>query len=135
LQQNQESANSEFWRFNNFVLNELDKVAPLKCKRVKGIANPWLTAEVRYYCKLRDIARKIANLSNNVIDIKLYRKARIEASCQISKATKSYFFNKFQNKVSSQTLWDTVTELAGFRKKDRIPISVCKETLYSILMV
>jgi hypothetical protein len=121
---NQESSNTEFWRFNNFVLNELDKVAPLKSKRIKGLVNPWFTSEVKYFCHVRDMAKKVAVRSKSSEDWKSYRVARNTPSSQITKAKKAYFFRKFRNKVSSQCLWDTVNELTGFRKKEKNPISV-----------
>jgi hypothetical protein len=135
---NQDLSNSEFWRFNNFVLSELDKVAPLKCRRVKGLINPWFTSNIKYLCHVRDNAKKIAVRSNSLDDWKLYRKARNEASTHLSKAKKAYFFKKFQDKVSSQCLWDTVNELTGFRKRgkrgkrNKTPVTVLEHNSTSI---
>jgi hypothetical protein len=129
---NQESSNAEFWRFNNFVLNELDKVAPLKSKRIKGFVNPWFTSEVKYFCHIRDSAKKIATRTKSSDDWKSYRIARNEANCQITKAKKSYFSKKFRDKISSQCLWDTVNELTGFRKNVTNPVSVLEHNGTSI---
>jgi hypothetical protein len=121
---NQDSANAEFWKLNNFVLNELDKVAPIRRKRVKGLVNPWFTNDVRGMCHDRDTAKKIALRTQSVNDWKDYRRKRNAASNFISKAKKRYFLSKFHEKVDSQSLWDTVNELTGFRKKPSAPISV-----------
>jgi hypothetical protein len=56
---NQELANTEFWKLNNYVLHELDKVIPIKRKRVKGVVHPWFTQEVRQICHERDVAKKM----------------------------------------------------------------------------
>jgi hypothetical protein len=93
---NHESLNDEFWRFNNFVLNELDKVAPLKSKRIKGFVNPWFTSEVKYFCHVRNSAKKIAIRTKSSEDWKLYRRAINEASCQITKAKKPIFQTNFE---------------------------------------
>jgi hypothetical protein len=121
---NQESSNDEFWKFHNFILNELYKVAPLKSKRIKGFVNPWFTSEVKYFCHVRNSAKKLAIRTKSSDDWKSYRVARNKANGQITKAKKAYFSKKFREKVSSQCLWDTVNELTGFRKNEKNPGSV-----------
>jgi hypothetical protein len=88
---NQDLADTEFWKLNNFVLHELDKVAPIRRKRVKGVVNPWFTHEVRSMCHDRDAAKKIALRSQSVNDWKIYRRKRNAATDFISKSKKILF--------------------------------------------
>jgi hypothetical protein len=103
---NQESSNAELWGFNYFVLNELDKVSPFKSKRIEGFVNPWFTSVVKYFCYVRNSAKKIAIYTSSSEDWKLYRMSRNEASCQTTKAKKAYFSNKFRDRISSQCILD-----------------------------
>jgi hypothetical protein len=119
----QQNLNSEFWRFNNFVMNEIDKVAPVKKRVVKGKNNPWFAADIREQCRIRDKLRCLAIKSKCKHDIKKYRIAKNNVCSAITKAKIMYFKDKFKDKVNSQTLWDTVNELTSFRIKPKVPVS------------
>jgi hypothetical protein len=96
---NQDLADTEFWKLNNFVLHELDKVAPIGRKRVKGLVNPWFTHEVRSMCHDRDAAKKIALRTQSVNDWKIYRRKRNAATDFISKSKKNTFCPSFKKNL------------------------------------
>jgi len=63
-----EQIDNMFWTLNNFVMNKLDEVAPLKSMRVKVKVSPWFTNKVNELCILRNLARNKAMKSNEKND-------------------------------------------------------------------
>jgi ribosomal protein L29 len=95
------SIDTEFIRFNNHVMNILNKYAPLKKKIVKGKLNPWMTSDIVHLMKQRNKAHRRALSTKSPEDWKMYRVARNECNRKLNQGKKSYFQDKFQKATES----------------------------------
>ena len=80
----------------------IDKHAPIRTKRVKhSDLPPWITAELVFTMKLRDIYKK----NNDDIN---YKKTKNLVSSMVDKAKESYFNKLIEDKKDTATLWRAI---------------------------
>jgi hypothetical protein len=127
------SIDTEFIRFNNHVMNMLNKYAPLKKKIVKGKLTPWMTSDIAHLMKQRNKAHRRALSTKSHEDWRMYRVARNECNRKLNQGKKLYFQDKFQKATESSSLWKTVDELTRFRSKVKQPISVLTDANNSLV--
>jgi hypothetical protein len=96
------SVDTEFIKYNNQVMNIIDKYAPLKKKLVKG--TPWMTREIVDSMKIRNKSHKKALLSRNKEDWLIYRRERNETTRKTNQGKRTYFKDKFQKSTESTSL-------------------------------
>jgi hypothetical protein len=93
------SIDTEFIRFNNHVMNMLNKHAPLKKKIVEGKLTPWMTSDIVHLMKQRNKAHRRALSTKSHKDWRIYRVARNECNRKLNQGKKLYFQDKFQTSL------------------------------------
>jgi hypothetical protein len=114
--------NESVRKFENSILNILDKHAPLKRKAIKGTNVPWFNSEILQMCKDRDAAKKEACKSKTEFDWKCYTKLRNAINSKLRSAKREYFRKKFSSVSDSSSIWTLMDELISFKLKKSVPL-------------
>ncbi|XP_035714770.1 uncharacterized protein LOC118438490 [Folsomia candida] len=117
------SISEQMLDFNNYVLTQLDKYAPVKKRYVKPKMNNWYTSELSKLRKQRDKLHKLAHTSKSDGDFKKFRWIRNRYNTKLTQTKKYYYNVKFKESAKcTVSLWNNVNNLTGFRKKQCISI-------------
>lgn len=107
------------------LLKQLNKVAPLRKKRVKGKNIPWYTPGLFSAIALRntlyDEFRKNPCSKN-------HKKQRNYVSNQLKRKKNIYFSNKFKGVIESKPLWNIIREMIN-KGEEKPHISVLKNSV------
>lgn len=98
---------NQSWKlFQEFFLDALDHVAPLKEIRLKQLTEPWMNSEILDLISERDKKLKLFKRSQNSDIYKEYCHLRNKIQKLIKNAKSNYFENKIEeNKGDSKSLW------------------------------
>ena len=102
--------------FKDLFMSVVDKIAPLKEKRLKQRSEPWITSELLEYIRARDQALETFRKNKTDENYKYFCNLRNRVQYNIKKVKRDYFYNKISDcKNSSTDIWKAVKSL-GFTK-------------------
>ena len=120
--QNFNGATEPYDDFIQKIMVAIDKVAPIKERRIKHNSQEWFDGEISEAIKNRDNLLKKFQRSRLHIDKELYNAARYKVHKMIFNKKKNYFENKLNECIGKRKeLWKALKSL-GFPKK----ISSCE---------
>ena len=102
--------------FKDLFMSVVDKIAPLKEKRLKQRSEPWITSELLDDIRARDQALETFRKNKTDENYKYFCSLRNRVQYNIKKVKRDYFYNKISDcKNSSTDIWKAVKSL-GFTK-------------------
>ena len=102
--------------FKDLFMSVVDKIAPLKEKRIKQRSEPWITSELLDDIRTRDRALELFRKNKTYENYKYFCNLRNRVQYNIKKVKRDYFYNKISEcKNSSTDIWKAVKSL-GFTK-------------------
>ena len=97
-------------------MSVVDKIAPLKEKRLKQRSEPWITSELLDDIRARDQALETFRKNKTDENYKYFCNLRNSVQYNIKKVKRDYFYNEISEcKNSSTDIWEAVKSL-GFTK-------------------
>ena len=97
-------------------MSVVDKIAPLKEKRLKQRSEPWITSELLDDIRARDQALETLRKNKTDENYKYFCNLRNSVQYNIKKIKRDYFYNEISEcKNSSTDIWEAVKSL-GFTK-------------------
>ena len=107
--------------WKTLFLDTLNTHAPVKTKRVRNVAAPWITPQLKKLMFYRDNLKKKAIISKTNDSWELYQKIRNSVNSQIRKTKRSYFLTNIEvNKNNPKKTWKTLNSLLGKKSKNTI---------------
>ena len=92
--------------------------APIKSKRIRGNALPWLHWEIIQLMRQRDRAHKIAKRSGSQNNWDVYKKLRNSVTEQIRSKKSEHFTSTIEeNKGNSSAMWKKLNEVFPNKQK------------------
>ena len=108
--------------FNSVV----DRHAPLRKKRVRGIKSPWITADLKKSMRQRDVLKIKAIQSTNPYDWATFKSARNSVNNEIKITKELYYQRAFsENQGNPKKTWGIVNEIIS-RKRNNVNIKEIK---------
>ena len=110
---------NEMWDFwKHLLASVIDKLAPLRTKRVKNKRSPWITNELLHEIHKRDSLKKKAASTNDLSIWKQFKDARNKANNLVKKAKRKYFSENLDaNKSDPRKSWRLINELQSRQSK------------------
>lgn len=113
--------------FRDTLINTTDKHAPMRTRRVRSNALPWLMDELRALIMQRNFHHKKALKSGSESDWQVYWSLRNLVTSRIRQAKKHYYSNLIEeNKNDSRKLWKAI--------KYAISTHVCSSQVQSLMI-
>lgn len=118
--------------FNDFLLNCLDKHAPLRRLRARHAPAPWLSTELKAAMRERDKARRIWRRRRDEASFLHFKKLRNEVQARVRHARRTYYNNAFKDLRNSGDVWAKLRHLglvrtAGVGRRLPCPINELNE--------
>ena len=105
--------------WKNMFLSVADQHAPVKTKRVRRTASPWLTHEIKLLIIKRDGAKLSARNSNDPKLWSDYKSLRNQVNREITNSKKCYYIAKFSKGTGNpKEMWKTINSIKGKSQKD-----------------
>ena len=106
--------------WKSFFTEILDAHAPLRYKRTKANAVPWMTTIIKNEIRNRDYHKKKAIKHNSKYRWEMYKKSRNKVTINIRKTKSEYFVNKIRdcaNVKDPKKSWSLINSLLGKNSK------------------
>ena len=106
--------------WKSFFIEILDAHAPLRYKRTKVNAVPWMTTIIKNEIRNRDYHKKKAIKHNSKYHWEMYKKSRNKVNINIRKTKSEYFVNKISdcaNIKDPKKSWSLINSLLGKNSK------------------
>ena len=106
--------------WKSFFTEILDAHAPLRYKRTKANAVPWMTTIIKNEIRDRDYHKKKAIKHNSKYHWEMYKKSRNKVNINIRKTKSEYFVNKIRdcaNVKDPKKSWSLINSLLGKNSK------------------
>ena len=106
--------------WKSFFTEILDAHAPLRYKRTKANAVPWMTTIIKNEIRNRDYHKKKAIKHNSKYHWEMYKKSRNKVNINIRKTKSEYFVNKIRdcaNVKDPKKSWSLINSLLGKNSK------------------
>ena len=104
--------------FKDLFMSVVDKIAPLKEKRLKQRSEPWITSELLDDIRARDQALETLRKNKTDKNYKYFCNLRNSVQYNMRKVERDYFYNKISEcKNSSTDIWKAVKSLAFTKLK------------------
>ena len=106
--------------WKSFFTEILDAHAPLRYKRTKANAVPWMTTIIKNEIRNRDYHKKKAIKHNSKYLWQMYKKSRNKVNINIRKTKSEYFVNKIRdcaNVKDPKKSWSLINSLLGKNSK------------------
>ena len=116
-----DNINSAVNYWNEMFLNIINRHAPLKRTRVKGIQIPWMTPNLNQAMRDRDYHHRKAIKKQSSYHWEMYRKLKGYVNKQVKKCKSDYYLNIIEeNKSHSERLWKAIglDQISGRLLKD-----------------
>ena len=110
FESNQETVDADLGRWSSIIMQQLNKHAPIKSKRVKSSRLPdWFSPDIRNMQKLRDISKRLKQWPE-------YRMYRNKTRQLIRASKRKYFSDSISKSKDSKHIWAHLRTLNGDSK-------------------
>ena len=119
--------------WKNMFLSVADQHAPMKTKRVRRTASPWLTHEIKLLTIKRDRTKLSARNSNDPKLWSDYKSLRNQVNREIKNSKKCYYIAKFSKGTGNpKEMWKTINSIKGKSQKDSTISEITVDETHSI---
>lgn len=119
----QNNVNEKVQLFNTFLIELLDKHAPLTTVKLKEYDAPWMTKELKKERKKRDKLWTKYRLSGSPEDLENHRQCRNKLKQKMRNAKVKYFNDLFASTDNPKFIWSQVNSLGiGNQRKESVPV-------------
>lgn len=108
----------QVWK--SLFLEALDRHAPLRRKRLKENAIPWVTPQIKQRMRKRDFHKKQAVKHNSQTQWELYKTERNKVNIEMRKTKSKYFCEKIEDCTHSKDVkksWSLINTILGRKRK------------------
>ena len=106
-------------RWQELLLEVVDKHMPIRHKRTRKTPSPWMNAHIFKLMKERDKVKKAAWKRKDKELMEKYRKLRNKVNAEVKKYKKLYYVNKLQqSERNPNEVWKTLKSLLPNKKSD-----------------
>ena len=115
---NCQDVNDAWSIWHSTFMSIINHHAPMKSKRIRGNALPWLDGEIIQLMRQRDRAHKIAKRSGSQNNWDVYKKLRNSVTEQIRSKKSEHFTSTIEeNKGNSSVMWKKLKEVLPNKQK------------------
>ena len=125
---NFDNMNDAYSNFIQKLMEVIDKVAPVKNKRIKGNSQEWFDSEISEELIIRDKLFKKYKKTRLHVDEEIYKRARYSVQNLIAKKKKEFFENRLKEFIGKpKELWKAIKSLGLPNKSGRCIVGALTE--------
>jgi hypothetical protein len=119
---NANNVNTAWNLMKDILIKEIDSLAPVQSKRIRGKPSPWLTSEIKMAMNTRDrILRKYRKTKSNA-DFQAYKSLRNRVNSLVKNAKSQYHKSLLeQNANDPDKFWETIKQIYPNKPLNSMP--------------